>query len=108
MTSVMRRRTFIASTVNVLAAPLAAEAQPVGKVYRVGHVMSGTRNQNAEILRTLEDGLRRLGYVEGENLRFEHRFAEGQVERLPTLMEELVRLNVDAIVAGSNQTVALA
>jgi putative ABC transport system substrate-binding protein len=59
-------------------------------------------------LRTLEDALRRLGYVEGQNLQLEYRFANGQVERLPALVAELVELNVDAIVAGSNQTVALA
>ena len=59
-------------------------------------------------LRALEDGLGRLGYTEGQNLRFEYRFADGQVERLPALMAELVQLNVDAIVAGSNHTVALA
>jgi putative ABC transport system substrate-binding protein len=70
--------------------------------------MSGTREQNAVTLRALEDGLRGLGYVEGQNLRFENRFAEGQVERLPSLIAELVQLNVDAIVAGSSQTVALA
>jgi putative ABC transport system substrate-binding protein len=94
--------------VAALAAPLTAETQQAGKVYRVGHVMSGTRDQNAVTLRALEDGLRGLGYVEGQNLRFENRFADGQIERLPALMAELVQLNVDAIVAGSNQTVALA
>jgi ABC-type uncharacterized transport system substrate-binding protein len=93
---------------SLFAAPLVAEAQPTGKAYRVGHVMSGTRDQNAEVLQALQDGLRRLGYVDGLNLRFEHRFADGQVERLPALVAELVHLNVDAIVAGSNQTVALA
>jgi putative ABC transport system substrate-binding protein len=70
--------------------------------------MSGTRDQNAVILQALEDGLRRLGYVDGLNVRFEHRFADGQVERLPSLMAELIQLNVDVIVAGSNQTVAIA
>ena len=91
-----------------LAAPLAIEAQPTGRAYRVGHVSSGTRDQNAMVVQALEDGLRRLGYVDGLNVRFEHRFADGQVERLPALVAELVQLNVDAIVAGSNQTVALA
>lgn len=92
----------------LLAMPLALEAQPAGRVYRVGCVTSGTREQNAEVLRALEDGLRQLGYVDGQNLRLEYRFADGQVERLPALLAELVQLKVDAIVAGSNQTVALA
>ena len=104
----LTRLLMVRLIVAALAAPLAAEAQPAGKVYRVGHVMSGTRDQNAVTLRALEDGLRGLGYVEGQNLRFEHRFADGQIERLPALMAELVQLNVDAIVAGSNQTVAFA
>jgi putative tryptophan/tyrosine transport system substrate-binding protein len=86
----------------------AQPAGPAGKVYRVGHVTSGTPDQTAVFQLALEDGLRRLGYVEGQNLRFERRFADGRVERLPTLMAELVQLKVDAIVAGSNQTVALA
>jgi putative ABC transport system substrate-binding protein len=77
-------------------------------VYRVGHVTSGTPDETAGFRRALEDGLRQLGYVEGQNLRLEHRFAEGKVERLPALMAELVQLQVDAIVAGSNQTIALA
>jgi putative ABC transport system substrate-binding protein len=91
-----------------VAGASSVKAQPGGKVYRVGHVTSGTRDQSAQILRALEDGLRHLGYVDGQNLRIEHRFADGQAERLPTLVAELVRLNVDAIVAGSNQTIAVA
>jgi putative ABC transport system substrate-binding protein len=92
----------------LLAAPLAAEAQQAGKVYQVGHVTSGSREQDVVFLRALEERLKQLGYVEGRNLRFEYRFANGQVNRLPALMAELVQLNVDAIVAGSNSTVALA
>jgi putative ABC transport system substrate-binding protein len=105
----IQRRGFLRTLgLSVLAAPLAVEAQPTERAYRIGHVMSGTRDQNAVILQALEDGLRRLGYVDGLNVRFEHRFADGQVERLPSLMAELIQLNVDVIVAGSNQTVAIA
>jgi putative tryptophan/tyrosine transport system substrate-binding protein len=105
----IERRGFLRTLgLSLLAAPLAVEAQPTEKAYRVGHVMSGTRDQSAVILQALEDGLRRLGYVDGQNVRFEHRFADRQVERLPALMAELIQLNVDVIVAGSNQTVAIA
>ena len=104
----VERRAFITGTLSLLAAPLAAVGQPVGKVYQVGHVTTGSRGQDGGFLQALEAGLKQLGYVEGQNLRFESRFADGQVERLPALMTELVQLNVDAIVAGSNQTVALA
>jgi putative ABC transport system substrate-binding protein len=77
-------------------------------VYRLGHVTSATRTQEATSLRALEDGLAQLGYIKGQNLQLEYRFAEGHVERLPELMAELVQRNVNAIVVGSNQTVAVA
>jgi putative ABC transport system substrate-binding protein len=104
----VNRRAFIAGSLGLLAGPPVAEAQQAGKVYQVGHVTSGSRGQVGGFHRALEDELKRLGYVEGQNLRFESRFADGRVERLPALMAELVQLNVDAIVVGSNHTVALA
>jgi putative ABC transport system substrate-binding protein len=94
-------------TLALLVALAASAAQP-GKVYRIGHVTSATRSQEAQYLTALEEGLRQLGYAEGQNLRLEYRFADGNVERLPELIDEVVRLNVDVIVAGSNQTVAIA
>ena len=53
---------------------------------------------------TWRQNLRELGYVDGQNIRFEFRGAQGQVDRLPSLAEELVRLNVDVIFAGNAQT----
>jgi putative ABC transport system substrate-binding protein len=73
------------------AAPLAAEAQQAGKVYHVGYLSTPTD----AFLRKL----RELGWVEGQNLVIEYRWAEGNVERLPDLAAELVRRNVDVIVA---------
>jgi len=73
------------------AAPLAAEAQQAGKVYHVGYLSTPTD----AFLRKL----RELGWVEGQNLVIEYRWAEGNVERLPALAAELVRLKVDVIVA---------
>ena len=93
----MRRRTFVAGSVAVLAAPLAAEAQPV-KVPRIGVLRVGTApDPNVEGFRR---GLRELGYVEGQNVVIEYRWAEGKADRLPALAAELVRLKVDVIVAG--------
>jgi putative ABC transport system substrate-binding protein len=77
----------------LLASPLAVEAQPLGKVYRIGYLTSG-----AGIEESLRQALRQLGYVEGQNLVIEGRFAEQKLDRLPELAAELGRLNVDVIV----------
>jgi putative tryptophan/tyrosine transport system substrate-binding protein len=90
----MRRRTFIASTVSVLAAPLDAEAQQAAKVARVA--MLGDRPPgNMDALRA---AFQQLGRVVGQNLVLELRWAEGRFEQLPGLAKELVDLNVDVII----------
>jgi putative ABC transport system substrate-binding protein len=100
---VIDRRTFLAGTGAVLlAAPLAAEAQPAGKVYRIGHLQIEVRQRVAYLVKAFEEGLRELGYVEGRNVVSEYRFADRQRERLSDLAAELVRLKVDVIVTGSN------
>ena len=103
----MDRRVFIgALTGGLLAAPLAVEAQPAGKVYRIGVIVTAAPNETEHVIKALDEGLRELGYVEGQNIVLERRFAEGQQQRLPALAGELVRLNVDVIVTGSNPVVA--
>ena len=77
---------------------LAAEAQQPGKVYRVGVLDFVPATSNAANLSALRQGLRELGYVEGQNLVIEYRSADGQAERFPGLAGELVRLKVDVIV----------
>jgi len=95
----MDRRAFISGmTLGLLAAPLAAEAQPAGKVPRIGFLFSGASGPAREV-DTFRQGLRDLGYIEGQNIAIEYRFAAGQVERLPELAAELVRLKLDVIVA---------
>ena len=95
----MDRRTFIGSVAGGLfAAPLAARAQPAGKVYRIGILEAIPAVQNAANLDALRKGLRDLGYVEGRNLIIEYRSADGRAERFPDLASELVRLKVDLIV----------
>jgi putative tryptophan/tyrosine transport system substrate-binding protein len=96
----MDRRTFVVSVVSgILAAPLAAEAQQAGKVYRVGHLSTPTRESVERGLGAFLRKLRELGWVEGQNLIIEYRWAEGDVERLPDLAADLVRRKVDVIVA---------
>jgi len=95
----MDRRSFIGTLAGgLLAAPLAAEAQPAGKVPRIGFLFSGASGPAREV-DTFRQGLRDLGYIEGQNIAIEYRFAGGQVERLPELAAELVRLKLDVIVA---------
>jgi putative ABC transport system substrate-binding protein len=96
------RRIFLkAVTGGLLAVPLAVGAQQTRKVYRVGFVWdSPTVWPHA--LDAFRQGLRDLGWIEGQNIVIEYRWAEGRFERLPGLMEELVRLKVDLIVAPTS------
>ncbi len=82
----------------LLAAPLAGEAEPTGKVFRIG-VLSPTPSTAIGFPELLRQNLRELGYVEGRNLAIEWRDAEGKTERFDDLAAELVRLKVDVIVA---------
>ena len=101
----MDRRTFLAGTGAVLlAAPLAAEAQSRPRVARVALLDGGNvGNQNWQATR---DGLRELGYVEGQNIIIDFRSANGQFNRLPDLLAELIRLQVDVIVVAGDPVVA--
>jgi putative tryptophan/tyrosine transport system substrate-binding protein len=94
----MRRRAFIALLGGATAAwPFAARAQQ-SKVRRIGCLLLG--NADAESFRTeLRDGLRKLGYIEGQNVNFDFRSAEGNIDLLPKLAAELVTLKLDIIVA---------
>src|SRR5499433_723062 len=99
----MDRRTFLAGTGAVLlAAPLAVEAQQAGKVHRIGYLgTSPPSGTTAPLWDAFLQGLRDHGYVEGQNLVIERRWSEGKAERFPDLAAELVRLNVELIVAPS-------
>ncbi len=91
----MDRRAFIAGVGGgLLAAPLAAGAQPAGKVARVGYL--SLESSPALYPEAFHDGLRRLGYVDGRSIVIESRLAEGKTERLATLASELVALKLDA------------
>jgi putative ABC transport system substrate-binding protein len=96
-----RRRFLLTSLAGVLAAPLAAEAQPAGKVPRTGYLSPGfaTDPMRERFLEAFRQGLRELGYVEGQNIAIESRWAEGKDDRLPALAADLVRSKVDVIVA---------
>src|SRR4030095_8065522 len=95
---------------GLMFAPLAATGQQTGKVWRIG-VLSGSPPTTPEAARPWEalfQGLRELGYVEGQNLTIERRWAEGRAERYHELAAELVALKPDVIVAAYTPSVSAA
>ena len=85
-------------TVGLLAAPLPAEAQQAGKVYRIGFLTPGTAELKKPWMAGFRQGLEELGYIEGKNVVLEERYMPGLGENLPELAAELVRLKVDIMV----------
>jgi len=102
----MRRRLLIALGVGAFAPSLAAFAQQSGKPARVGFLYFGSRQSAIEAGRypAFVEGMRELGYVEGKNLVIDSRFADGNPERSPALVAELIKLNPDVIVATGSPT----
>ncbi len=91
--------------VGVLVAPLAAEAQPAGKVPRIGVLVSNTQAATSTQLEAFRQELRERGYVEGQNIAIQYRYGDGNLDRLPKLAAELVALNVNLIVtSGTSPT----
>ena len=94
----------------VLLAPLTGFPQgSMPKVPRIGYLQASMpQNGSTPFLEDFRQGLRELGYVEGKNVQLEVRWGEGKLERLPALADELVRLNVDVIVAVNSPSVVAA
>src|SRR5262245_24911400 len=103
MASYIGRREFLATLGGAAAWPLAARAQQPAKLPTIGALVIGNISPE-EFWREFRQGLRDLGYVEGQNIRFEFRSAEGKIDRLPELAAELVRLEVDVIVTWFTPT----
>jgi len=104
----MRKNIFcVALGAALLALCVSAEAQQLGKIPRIGILISASPSIASPRIQAFQQGLRELGYVEGKNIFIEYRYAEGKVETVPELTEELVRLKVDIIVTDtSNATQA--
>jgi putative ABC transport system substrate-binding protein len=96
----MKRRAFVAGMTAVLAAPLGTEAQPRRKLPTLGVVQPQSAALSKAHLEHLREGLRLLGYIEGQNIAIEYRFADGKFEHIPAMIEELIRLNIDILVVG--------
>src|SRR5258705_2284847 len=87
----MNRRAFLCGlTLGIMAAPLAAEAQEAGKTWRIGFLSPYSADFDKTWRAALWHGLRDLGYVEGKSIIIEQRHADGTIERLPQLAQELV------------------
>src|SRR5262250_551034 len=97
------RKTPLASILfagALLALAVTVEAQQAKKIPRIGYLAIASLSATPERIEAFRQGLRELGYVEGENILVEWRSAEGKPDRMPTLAAELVQLKVDVIVTG--------
>ncbi len=103
-----RRRFLLTSLAGALAGPLAAVGQQAGKVARIGFLSVTSPSDRPPLLDAFRQGLRELGWVEGQNIVIDYRYAEGRIDRLPDLAAELVRLKVDLIVSWGTQGVTAA
>ena len=97
------RRTWILGSVGIFVAPSVPLAQPSTKVFRIG-ILAGlpASPEASRLWEGFVQGLRELGYIEGQNFVFDRRYYEGSVEQLPALAADLVRLQVDVIVTGGS------
>ena len=103
------RFSVIASVgVGILALPLLAASQPAQKVFRVGYLSAAGRTPDGGPPGAIREGLRGLGYVEGQNIAYQARFAEAKFERLPDMAAELVQLKVDVLVTQGGSAAAAA
>jgi putative ABC transport system substrate-binding protein len=100
----VHRRAFLAAVAgSFLAAPLAAEAQTTRNVHRIGYLSVTSEANGLRNLEALRAGLRAFGYIEGQNIMIEARWADGRIERLPLLAAELVRLPVNLLCTAGGQ-----
>jgi putative tryptophan/tyrosine transport system substrate-binding protein len=97
-----RKVSRVALCVMLFALCFSAEAQQPKKLPRIGYLVTvGDRSNPASPDKAFQQGLRDLGYIEGENILVEYRYLEGKRDRIPSLVAELVKLNVDVLVAST-------
>jgi len=101
----MERRTFVGVVAGVfLTLPFVVEAQQPGNVPRIGYLVLNSADSGQHLLAAFRQGLRERGWVDGQNIVIEDRYADGVVGRLRALVAELIRLKVDIIVTTSSAT----
>src|SRR5437870_8016966 len=104
----MQRRTIGLPVILALAAavPLASLAQPAGKIPKIGFLTASSATATARQFEVITQGLRELGYIEGQTIAIERRYADGRPERLPALAAELATLHIEVFVVGTNRVAA--
>src|SRR5262245_17994772 len=99
----MRKKTIcFALCAMLLALGFPVEAQHTKKVPRIGFLIAATGDSQLARTEAFRQGLLELGYIEGQNIAIEYRYAQGKIDRVPEFAAELVRLQVDAIVVSNN------
>ena len=93
----------LASCAMIVCLCTSAHAQQTAKIPRIGYLTLASASSNLPRREAFLDGLRNLGYSEGQNVNIEYRYADSRTDRLPELAADLVRLQVDVIVAGGTQ-----
>ena len=101
-------RCLVPLVLSILLAPLASDSRQLGEVPQVGFLMLGSPNPRSPFLEAFRQVLHELGYVEGQNVVFVYRYAEGNLDRLPELAAELVQRQVDVIVAPDTPAILAA
>ena len=102
----MNKKIFISPLLTVfLITGSLAEAQQPKKIPRIGYLTLGSSSPRSANEEAFRDGLHHLGYIEGQNVHVEYRYAAGEVGRLPELAAELVSLNLNVIVAANTQSI---
>src|SRR5258705_5981518 len=102
-----RRKLIVALSAGAIAAPFHSFAQPQGKVWRIGF-LSPLPSGNDQQFEASKQQFRDLGYVEGKTITFDYLSSEGKYDRLPALAAELVRRNVDVIIAAGGTPTVIA
>ena len=102
------RNYLLAVAMLLLFTPLAAAAQPATKIPRVGYLFFGTSGSDPAAIEGLRQGLRGFGYIEKQNLMIEYRYADGNSDRLPRLVTELIDLKVDVLITQGTAATAAA
>ena len=98
----MNRRELVSGiALALLAAPLSGEAQQTERIYRVGYLTGGYQSAPGSGPAAFRQGMHELGYVEGRNLALDARFADGHFERLPSLIQELIRVSPDVLLVAT-------
>ena len=105
----MTKKIILLALCSLLLAPCSSEAQQPKKVPRIGYLALNDAASDSTRAEAIRLALRQLGYVEGDNIAIQHRYAEGKFDPVPELSAELVRLKVDIIVvAGGGRTIRAA